>query len=41
MESGNPAGRADGVRFLRQDGDTAVFEVGAGVYLFTAGWLGG
>ena len=41
MESGHPAGNADGVSFLRQVGDTAVFEVGAGAYLFTAAWLSG
>jgi alpha-L-rhamnosidase len=37
-ESGKPAGRADGVRLLRQDGDVAIFAVGAGDYTFTADW---
>ena len=38
LESGKPAGRSDGVTVLRQDGDTAVFAVGAGAYTFTAEW---
>jgi len=38
MESGRPAAASDGVAFLRQDGDTALFEVGAGAYTFTAEW---
>jgi len=38
MESGKPAATADGVTYLRQDGDTAVFRVGAGAYTFTAEW---
>jgi alpha-L-rhamnosidase len=38
MESGKPAAASDGVTFLRQDGDTAVFAVGAGEYAFTAEW---
>jgi alpha-L-rhamnosidase len=38
MESGRPAVMAQGVSFLRQDGDAAVFAVGAGEYTFTAEW---
>jgi alpha-L-rhamnosidase len=33
-ESGVPAARAPGVRFLRMDGDAAVFSVGSGRYTF-------
>jgi alpha-L-rhamnosidase len=33
-EGGKPAGSAEGVKFLRMDGDAAVFEVGAGQYRF-------
>jgi alpha-L-rhamnosidase len=35
-ESGNPAGQAKGVKFLRQENDAAVFEVGSGTYNFTS-----
>jgi alpha-L-rhamnosidase len=35
-EGGRPARRAPGVRFLRMQGTTAVFEVGSGTYSFTA-----
>jgi len=38
MESGKPAATSNGVTFIRQDGDTAVFAVGAGEYTFTADW---
>lgn len=38
FESGKPAAASEGVTFLRQDGDTAVFAVGAGAYRFTAEW---
>jgi hypothetical protein len=34
-ESGQPAAQAPGVRFLRTDGDTALYEVGGGHYTFT------
>jgi hypothetical protein len=37
-ESGKPAATSHGVKLLRQDGDTAVFAVGAGEYTFTADW---
>ncbi len=33
-ESSGPAGQSAGVRFLRMEGDTAVFEVGPGTYAF-------
>jgi alpha-L-rhamnosidase len=33
-ESGKPASESPGVRFVRQDGDKAVFEVGSGQYRF-------
>ena len=33
-EGGKPAGHAEGVKFLRVEGDAAVFEVGAGQYRF-------
>lgn len=33
-EGASPAAKADGVRFLRMDGDRAVFEVGSGSYRF-------
>jgi alpha-L-rhamnosidase len=33
-ESGKPASRADGVKFLRQENGAAVFEVGSGTYRF-------
>jgi alpha-L-rhamnosidase len=35
-ESGRPASRAEGVRFLRRDGGTAVFEVSSGTYAFAS-----
>jgi hypothetical protein len=35
-ESGEPAKKADGVKFLRTEGAYAVFEVGSGVYHFAA-----
>jgi alpha-L-rhamnosidase len=35
-EGGRPAGEARGVRFLRMDGPSAVFEVGSGRYEFAA-----
>jgi alpha-L-rhamnosidase len=34
QESGQPAEKADGVRFLREESGTAVFEVGSGSYRF-------
>jgi alpha-L-rhamnosidase len=34
-ESGNPAGHAEGVKFLRMENDAAVYEVGSGSYAFT------
>jgi alpha-L-rhamnosidase len=33
-EEGKPAGQAEGVKFIRMEGDAAVFEVGAGQYNF-------
>jgi len=33
-ESGTPAAQADGVRFLRSEHGSAVFEVGSGAYRF-------
>ncbi len=33
-EGGRPAEQADGVRFVRMDGDVAVFEIGSGSYSF-------
>jgi hypothetical protein len=38
LESGKPAAASDGVTFLRQEGDTAQFAVGAGEYTFTSEW---
>lgn len=35
-ESGKPAAKARGVRFLRWEGKTAVYAVGSGVYQFRA-----
>jgi alpha-L-rhamnosidase len=35
-ESGRPADRANGVRFVRMEGDRAVFEVGSGRYAFAS-----
>jgi hypothetical protein len=35
-EGGRPAGQVAGVRFLRQDGDRALFEVGSGRYCFSS-----
>jgi alpha-L-rhamnosidase len=37
MESGQPVAKARGVRFLRMEGDAAVFSVGSGRYAFRAG----
>jgi alpha-L-rhamnosidase len=34
LESGKPAANARGVKFLRTEGDRAVFEVGSGEYAF-------
>jgi len=36
-ESGKPATQADGVRFLRQEGGAAAFEIGSGAYHFRSG----
>lgn len=36
VESGKPAVQAEGVKFLRMDGRSAVYEVGSGVYRFTS-----
>jgi alpha-L-rhamnosidase len=36
MESGRPASKATGVRFLRSEGGAAVYEVGSGIYHFTS-----
>ena len=36
LESGQPASRALGVRFLRREQGAAVFQVGSGRYCFTA-----
>jgi alpha-L-rhamnosidase len=36
MESGKPAGKAEGVKFLRMESGSAVYEVGSGNYAFTA-----
>ncbi len=36
-ESGQPLDKADGVKFLRIEGDCAVIEVGSGAYRFTSG----
>ncbi len=33
-ESGRPAGKADGVKFLRTEKDAAVYEIGSGNYVF-------
>jgi alpha-L-rhamnosidase len=35
-ESGKPAKTSDGVRFVRQEGEKAVFEVGSGTYRFAS-----
>ncbi len=35
-ESGKPATQAKGVKFLRQEGDQAVFEIGSGKYAFAS-----
>jgi alpha-L-rhamnosidase len=37
-ESGKPAAKSEGVRFLRMEGDAAVYEVGSGAYEFKAQW---
>ncbi|MEI8037109.1 MAG: glycoside hydrolase family 78 protein [Verrucomicrobiota bacterium] len=34
LEGGQPAGQADGVRFLRTEGGRSVFEVASGIYRF-------
>jgi alpha-L-rhamnosidase len=36
LESGKPAAKSEGVRFLRRENAVAVFEVGSGTYDFTA-----
>jgi alpha-L-rhamnosidase len=36
-ESGKPALKADGVKFLRMENGAAVYEVGAGFYRFGSG----
>ena len=36
MESGKPAGNADGLKFLRMESGAAVFEAGSGCYQFTS-----
>lgn len=36
QEGRGPAARAEGVKFVRQDGGAAVFEVGSGTYRFSA-----
>jgi len=41
MESNKPAGTMDGVTYLRQDADVAVYSVGAGDYTFTSRWGSG
>jgi alpha-L-rhamnosidase len=33
-ESGKPAAKADGVKFLRMENNAAVYEVGSGTYHF-------
>jgi alpha-L-rhamnosidase len=38
-ESGEPAGRATGVKYLRAEAGTAVYEIGSGNYRFEAGTL--
>jgi alpha-L-rhamnosidase len=40
-ESGKPAGQAEGVKFLRLEGDYAVFGVGSGKYSFAAAFRTG
>jgi alpha-L-rhamnosidase len=35
-ESGKPVANAEGVEFVRQDGDKVVFEVGSGRYKFVS-----
>jgi len=35
-ESGSPAKKAEGVRFLRMEKDDAVYEIGSGLYRFEA-----
>ncbi|MDB5348811.1 MAG: inverting alpha-L-rhamnosidase [Planctomycetota bacterium] len=40
-EGGDPASRAVGVKFLRMDGDSAVYSVGSGTYSFrSTAWAG-
>ena len=34
-ENGKPAGKSDGVKFLREEHDASVYEVGSGSYAFT------
>jgi len=36
LESGRPAAKADGVKFLRMEKDIAVYEIGSGVYTFAS-----
>jgi len=38
MESGRPALKAKGVKFLRMEGYNAVFEIGSGDYVFKTAW---
>jgi alpha-L-rhamnosidase len=35
-ESGKPVERAEGVKFLRQENDKCVFEIGSGIYKFAS-----
>ncbi len=34
-ENGKPAGQVEGIKFLRMDNDTSIYEVGSGSYAFT------
>jgi alpha-L-rhamnosidase len=36
-EGGRPAGKSEGVRFLRSEGGAAVYQVGSGAYTFVSG----
>lgn len=36
MESGEPAEKAEGLRFVKMEGDSAVFEAGSGTYWFVS-----
>jgi alpha-L-rhamnosidase len=40
LESGKPVEKAEGVRLLRREGDSAVFTAGSGSYSFTAPYQG-